>query len=223
MEMLVNGVRQTLKAPAVSVALSYDTHAYRTPVSSKATLLIIPTHLCEEFMLAVRGKKLAFPFVTDPDDYAKLKNAYDIIVSSASNKIKQLGGINLLLGTLLEVMTFTDTHEEMRTSLASQILFYIEENHASNITLSSLANHFGYSQSHLSRYFKASFGITLSHYLTTVRLRHAIMLMYSDKHDITYCALEAGFASMRTFYRVFHDEIGVTPTDFIKSENGTSK
>ena len=218
MEILVNGIHQTLKAPAVCVVLSYNTHAYRTPVFSYATLLVIPTHLCEEFTQAIHGKQLVSPFITDPEAYTELKAAYDMIVAFEANKVKQRGAVYMLLGTLLEHLFFTEAKEEMDTTLASQILFYIEENHASNITLSTVSNHFGYSESHISRYFKASFGITLSHYLTTVRLRHAIMLMCSGKHDITYCALEAGFASMRTFYRAFHEEFGMTPTDFIKSE-----
>ena len=67
-------------------------------------------------------------------------------------------------------------------------------------------------------FIKAIQTATANFNFTIVRLRHAITLMCSGKHDITYCALEAGFASMRTFYRAFHEEFGMTPTDFIKNK-----
>jgi len=223
MEMLVNGKQRTLQAPAVSVALSYDTHAYRTPVSSHSTLLIIPTQLCEEFTQAVHGKRLADPFITDPEVYAALRACYVDIAASEKNKIKQIGAIYTLLGTLLEHLTLVDAEEEINTGLASQILFYIDQNHTADVTPRAVTRHFGYTQSYISRLFSTSFGITLSHYITIVRLRHALSLMRGGKHNITYCALEAGFASMRTFYRSFHDEFGVSPTDFIKNSSDEFK
>lgn len=88
---------------------------------------------------------------------------------------------------------------------------------ADDLCQCSVARHFGYSQSYISRYFSTNFGTTLSHYLTAVRLRSVVMLMRGGKHDITYCALESGFASMRTFYRAFHSEFGLVPGDYIRA------
>ena len=214
MEMLVGGKQKTLRAPAVSVALSYDTHAYKTPTGSRSSVLLLPARLCEEFLLAVRGKRLADPFVTDPELYAELKAAYEGVIASAGNNLKQLGCIYTLLGTITERMPF-ESAPPLDTELSSRLLLYIDENYSSGITPRSIAQHFGYSQSYISRYFSSAFGITLSRYLTSVRLRSAVMLLREGKHDITYCALESGFASMRTFYRAFHTEFGMTPTEYL--------
>lgn len=216
MGMLVGGKQQLLTAPAVSVALGYDTHAYKTPSESRSSVLLIPAHMCEEFTAAVRGKRLEYPYVTDPEKYRELKGCYDAIRASEGNRVKQIGFVYTLLGILLESLPFAETKSEIDTDLASRILFYIDENYSSPITPRSVAQHFGYSQSYISRYFSSTFGTTLSHYLTSVRLRNAIMLMRDGKHDITYCALESGFASMRTFYRVFREEFGVAPTEYIR-------
>ena len=215
MEMLVGGEQQLLKAPAVSVALSYDTHAYKTPGSSRSSVLLVPADLPEEFASAVRGKRIANHFITDPEVYAELKEYYEKIKLNGYNPVKRLGFVYALLGTLTDHLELVEAAAELDTPLASRLLFYIDENFASSITPRSIAQHFGYSQSYISRYFSASFGTTLTHYLTSIRLRNAVMLMREGKHDITYCALESGFASMRTFYRAFHNEFGMAPTDYI--------
>lgn len=222
MEMLVDGKQEKLTAPAVSVALSYATHAYKTPGHSSSSVLLLPAYICEEFMLLTKGKRLRTPFIKDPTAYAKLRECYLAIKESADKRIKQLGYIYTLLGIILDYTTLAEREGEMDTELASRILFYIDENFKNGITPISVAQHFGYSQSYISRYFSSSFGTTLSRYLTSVKLRNAIMLMHEGKHDITYCALESGFASMRTFYRAFHNEFGISPTDMIRGHSAVA-
>lgn len=219
MEMRVDGRQELLSAPAVSVALSCATHAYRTPEASRSSVLLIPAHLCEEFISATKGKRLESPFVTDPAMYGELKKLSEMILSSDGNRVKQMGYIYTLLGRLLDYIPLVESGSEMDADLASRILSYIEDNFKNGITPASVSSHFGYSQSYISRYFSSAFGTTLSRYLTSVRLRSAMRLMLEGKHDITYCALESGFSSMRTFYRSFHNEFGQSPTELIKEQN----
>ena len=52
--------------------------------------------------------------------------------------------------------------------------------------------------------------------ITNLKLKNVLMLMYERKHSITYCAMESGFASMRTFYNAFYREFGKTPKEYFK-------
>ena len=219
MEMLVDGRREVLRAPAVSASLGYVTHQYHTPEHSRSSVLLIPTHICEEFISAVKGKRLATPYVTDPKTCAELKECYNAIRDSEGNHVKQLGYIYTMLGTLLDSIELLPTEDGIDNNLAQRILMYIDESFRGGITPASVSQHFGYSQSYISRFFSSSFGTTLSRYISSVRLRNAIYLMREGKHDITYCALESGFASMRTFYRAFRMEFGTSPTEFINESN----
>lgn len=218
MEMFVSGKQRVLKAGELSVALSYDTHAYKTPSASRSSVLLIPPHLCEEFAVAVKGKRLVTPFITDPAVYERLKHYWRACQDENIGRIRQLGYLYVILGIITEAVGLEDAGVPNDTDLASRLLFYITENYRNDITPASAAEHFGYSQSYLSRYFKSCFGITLGNYIRVVKLKNAVMLMHEGKHDITYCALESGFSSIRTFYRTFHNEFGCSPKEYLEQE-----
>lgn len=218
MEMLVSGQQKTLSAGDISISLGYDPHAYRTPEASRSSVLIIPAELCDSFIEATKNKRLKNHFITRGENAEKIRAYFGEIKNSAANSIRQLGYVHLILAELLEICEFTESEDRSSQDLYSKILFYIQENSKKPITSADIAKSLGYSQSYVSRYFKSNFGITLSAYLTVVRLKSAAALMSTDKHSITYCAMESGFSSMRTFYRAFVAEFGCTPKEYMKSQ-----
>ena len=218
MEAWVNGHYRLLTAGEMSVALSYDSHAYKTPTSSRSSVLIIPPHVCEDFMHSTSGMKATNPFITDKECVKRIKKCYEEIKREGINKIEQLGYIYTILGIIMDNVFLESTAEPSDHSLSSKLLFYVNENFKSGITPAQIAAHFGYSQSYISRYFKACFNITLIKYLTIIRLKNAIMLMHEGKYSTTYCSLESGFSSMRTFYRAFYNEFGCSPKEYGKRE-----
>ena len=216
MELRVNGKTRLLQAGEISVALSYDAHSYRTPEYSRSSILQIPTHLCEEFVAQVQGKRLVSPYITDRAVYDKIKFYMEALRAEGINRLRQLGYVYVVLGILLENLVFEPADKPVDFDLATKILFYINDNFRGDITPGSIAQHFGYNQSYMSRYFKACCGIPMVQYLTAVRLKNAIMLMHENKHDITYCAMESGFSSMRTFYRAFHEDFACSPKTYLQ-------
>lgn len=215
MEIFVGGRADTLRAGELSVALSYDSHVYRTPEASRSSVLLIPPYMCEEFIAATKGKRLESPFVKDGETVARIKGYYEALKDESIGRMRQLGYVYLILGTLLDAVKLIDADRPIDTDLGSRMLFYINENYKSPITPATIAQHFGYNQSYISRYFKSCFGINLGKYLTVTRLKSAILLLGEGKHDITYLALESGFSSMRTFYRAFHAEFGMSPKQYL--------
>lgn len=213
MELFVDGKLATVGAGQMSLALSYAPHAYKTPTASRSSVLLIPPYMCEEFISATKGKRLVSPFITDPAVCEEIRRYYSLLKEDGISRVRQIGYIYVILGIIMENVEFEDRDNRLDADLGSRILFYIDENYKSGITPSSIASHFGYTQSYISRYFRSCFGITLCKYLTVVKLRSAIMLMHEGKYDVTYCALESGFSSMRTFYRSFRNEFGCSPKD----------
>ena len=223
MEVTVNSEQKILKAGEMSVALSYNPHAYRTPESSRSSVLIIPSYLCEEFILAVKDKQVVNPFVSNKEAVRKIKQCIAELVADEINDIKLIGYVYVILGIVMDNITFCETDTSLDPGLSSRLLFYINENYKSDLTLESIAMHFGMNPSYLSRYFKSSFHIGINQYLTIIRLKNTLMLMHENKHNITYCALESGFNSMRTFYRVFYNEFQCTPKEYLSRNSMSQK
>lgn len=216
MEVVVNRQRKLLKGGEMSVSLSFDAHAYKTPEASKSSVLIIPPYICEEFISAIRHKRVTSPFITDRDTVLKIKSYYNEILKGECNEIQQLGYIYVILGIVMESIGFEDVESSVEPELSSRLLFYLNDNFKNDISLDSLSHAFGYSKSYLSRYFKSCFGIGINQYLTVIRLKNATQLMHEKKHSITYCALESGFNSMRTFYRAFETEFKCSPKHYLE-------
>ena len=76
----------------------------------------------------------------------------------------------------------------------------------------------GYSPNYVAESFRSCFQMGLSRYINTVRLKNAMALMRKGEKNVTECAMESGFSSLRTFYRVFTEELGCTPREYLKTE-----
>lgn len=216
MEIIVNDNRTLLKAGEMSVALSYDAHTYKTPQSSCSSVFEIPTYMCPSFMEEVKDKQVANPFIKNKETVKYIKQCIKQLNGENVNSISLSGYINLILGTIIDNISFQKCHKSVDTSLASQMLFYINENFKNDISLRSIAIHFGYAESYVSKFFKETFNIGFNKYLNILRLKNTLLLMKQNKHNVTYCAIESGFNSMRTFYRVFYNEFGCTPKKYME-------
>lgn len=215
LEVVINDKKRLLRAGEASVALSYDAHAYKTPASSVTSMLIIPTYLCEEFITAMKHKRVTNPFISDPKAMRKINGLYAELKSGKElNEIERKGYVYAILGVVMDCLSFEDATKPIDTDLSSSLLFYINENYKSDISLNGVAAHFGYSRSYISRYFKTCFNIGFNQYITIIRLKNALALLQEKKHSITYCALESGFNSVSTFYRVFQQEFGCSPKEY---------
>jgi len=216
MEVTVNNRKTMLKGGQMSVSLGYDAHAYKTPEHSRSSVFIIPAFMCKDFLSAVAGKKVSDPFITDVNTVKKIREYILQLLSHRENSIMVSGLIYIILGTIMESISFEKSDKPADTDLASHLLFYINENYKRDISLDVLSREFGFTKSYISRYFKDCFGIGITRYINILRLKNAVVLLEEEKNNITYCALESGFNSLRTFYRVFSEEFGCTPKEYIK-------
>ena len=215
-EVLINDQKKLLGAGEFSVALSYDTHAYRTPKESEVIFLIIPTDFCKEFLPLLSGRRLPSPYCNDPAAYQTVLEAMEKLIAGG-NEITQRGLLYVILGEIYAKMLPKSDQQVPRAHYASaEILIYIGEHFKEELTLSSVARAFGYNESYFSRYFRGTFGISFIRYLTMLRLREAILLLESGKRTVTESAIESGFGSMRSFYRAFDEEFGCNPTEYLK-------
>ncbi|MBW4085727.1 AraC family transcriptional regulator [Paenibacillus sp. S150] len=93
-----------------------------------------------------------------------------------------------------------------------QILHYIQQEYAQDLTLSRLARTFDWSERHLQRLFKAHTGQTFHHFLQNVRIQKSCSLLSRQLHSpIPLIAEQVGYRDTKTFSLVFKRIIGKTP------------
>lgn len=102
----------------------------------------------------------------------------------------------------------------------SRIIKYIDENYKNNITLSDLASLVYMNESYFSSYFKKNIGISLTKYLAAMRLQNSIKDLLSKDKNINEIALSNGFPNEKSYFKVFKQRYGITPTQFRKKTIG---
>lgn len=101
--------------------------------------------------------------------------------------------------------------------LIGRILDYIAENYRQPISLSTVAEIFGYEYHYLSRMLNKDYGIGFSHMVNEYRVDHALRLLEESDLSITEIAAESGFQSIRSFNHVFRSVTGHAPCEHVRN------
>ena len=129
------------------------------------------------------------------------------------------GFVNALFGQLAIGYADSIVSESKEMGLIVDILNYIDENYAEDITLDSIADKFNYNKFYFSKLFNAHLGENLNNYVNSVRVRKIAKLMANTElgtENVTSLAFKNGFNSMPSFYRTFQKVFHCTPTEYFK-------
>ncbi len=119
-----------------------------------------------------------------------------------------------------EPPAFPRTRKQMER--LGDIIRYIEENYASEITLKDLAAREFLSSSYLSHFFEKNMNISFLNYVTKIRIEHSISyLLYSNK-SIEEIAQACGFSNPRSYASFFQREYKMLPSRFRKEKKETA-
>lgn len=211
----INSQSRVLKKGEMSIALPYDIHSYQTIGESTNTCLIIPDDMAVRFRMMVDKKQNVTPFITDQDTVKTIMNYIRQIETCQEEDLLIRGYVYIILGTIYDHLQFADSKLNASTELYSMVLYYLEDNFKENLTLDKAASDLGYSPYYLSRFFNRYFQCSFNDYINMIRLRNFINILKENNFNITYCAYESGFTSIRTFNRAFKKEFEITPKEYI--------
>jgi len=111
---------------------------------------------------------------------------------------------------------FTTYDEDLNKNLLEKIFLFINKNFKGECSLTDVAANIGYNASYVSRYFKKCVGISLTDYITMVRLGNVCHLYENSNDTIINCALNCGFDSVRTFNRNFKKLYNASPSEYFR-------
>ena len=104
--------------------------------------------------------------------------------------------------------------------VVSRAMAFIHQNYTEPITRGVIADHVGLSERHLTRCFNQEIGITPMTYLNRFRVRQAKEMLQQGQKCITDIAMQVGFSTSGYFARVFKDEVGMTPREYLQDQSG---
>lgn len=116
----------------------------------------------------------------------------------------------LLHGVKNEIMGKKSPH----LSLGNDVCNWIKEHFSENITVSSVARHFGYSTDYISLKVKEKTGLSTKSYITHCRMMSAKQILLCSDLSIEEIAAQCGFADSKAFFKIFKKHEGITPTQY---------
>lgn len=96
---------------------------------------------------------------------------------------------------------------------AKSAIKYMEENYASDISLTEIANYVGMTPAHFSKYFKDKNEMTFLKYLRRIRLDHAIKDLRDSEISVKDAALKNGFPNVNSLILTCKEIYGRTPLE----------
>lgn len=110
--------------------------------------------------------------------------------------------------------------EKQMPKIIRQLKEYIVKNIDREITRKELAAHIYVHPDYLSHLFKEKTGMSVSDYITDVRIEHAKMLLIATEDPISEIASKSGYADTAYFGKVFKKYTQMTPKEYRKTGNG---
>ncbi len=140
--------------------------------------------------------------------YEKKEHEKDLFAGCAAK-----GYLLALLGEILPSMTLVPTvadHDSIKSVLTYCTLHYTE-----NLTLDSLSKALHLNKYYISHIFRERMNLSFTDFINTLRIEHACSLLGKNS-SITEVAFASGFSSIRTFNRVFSDQMKMAPREYIR-------
>lgn len=108
-------------------------------------------------------------------------------------------------------------------SLVTQTISWLEEHFGERIDFEKISLERGVGYSTFRRYFKQFSGLPPQEYLQILRISRAKKLLVFSDFNIKQIAIAVGFGDPYYFSRVFHNEVGLAPSEFrLQQQLGTA-
>ena len=147
-----------------------------------------------------------------------VENSEDILKDTdIINEISRTGSVKDMEDSLYKLIDKIKG-ESVKTTVAKNnwimtgVIPYIEKNYADcSLSVSMIAEEFGMHPVYTSRLFKEQMGIGLFEYISKFRINKAKEILIKTDYTLERVAEEVGYATSRTFARMFKKTEGITP------------
>lgn len=99
----------------------------------------------------------------------------------------------------------------------NDIADYVQYHSSENVTVTEIAEYFGYNPKYLSSFFKSQSGMTLKQYMLQTKMDTAKAELSDTNHSISQIAYNIGFGDAHNFTNAFRKITGLSPSEYRQS------
>lgn len=212
-----NGKSYTLTDGNLFLIFPEQAHSFSNCTDGTYILLILSPSRLPALEDTFRGKTPVTPLAEiTPVLHHLLCDAHDEFRKTADECVVD-GYLTAFFGKLFQSLPLQSSRISPDT--VTQILQYCAHHYREDIHQQDLCNLFHVSPSYISHLFSKQLKIAFPEYLNSLRLDKAISLLRSSSLNMTQVSEKAGFASIRSFNRVFLKAFGYPPREYRKRTN----
>lgn len=210
---------RVMHAGEIAVIFPNQIHSYQAlEDNTECTLMICDIAYTGGYAQTLLNFQPQNAFVEQGSVHADVRYAINALNEEKQENSAVIGPlVQLILARMFEKMRLERNNHSGRNDLTNQLVQYIAQHFREPITLSSLARSLDVSKYHLSHLFSERIGVSFPTYLSGIRLSYACSKLRESALTVTEVAMDAGFESQRTFFRVFMEQLGITPSQYRKN------
>lgn len=122
----------------------------------------------------------------------------------------------VVVSILLECSSMKSVEQVNDSDMTQRILAYLNENYKKSLTIQDVSKALGISSTAISGIFIKRMDTTFIMYVNSIRVRRAKKLLRSTNQGMKEIAVQSGFKSQRTFFRIFQEICEMTPGEYRK-------
>jgi AraC-like DNA-binding protein len=201
--LTINAQSVHVKAPAVILMDCFDIHSYEMlSPQSDGILLLIPQKYLSDHLNQKGNAYLNGNVITDPSVCKDIQELIRLLRKNVDDEYLLTAYIHTIIRTFTNTIGLSLSPSKIKNQdLIQSILVYVKAHFKDDITLHSIAEHFSYSESHLSRLFHSYFPYSISFYINSLRIEYVNKEKNSSNIKMLDLIYEAGFQSPQAYYR----------------------
>lgn len=210
--LLVDDTSRALNSGDAAMIWPERIHSYSIERRGVNYIAIINKDLIKTHANAFANRDCREPYIKAEAVHKDVKICLDSLLEKPAPPVALASAyIDVIVGRLLGALEIVPANNPHRSDFARKVLMYISENCRNEITLESIARDLDVNKYQVSRLFSRKIGCNLCKYVNRLRVGMSVNLLRETSRSIAEIAEICGFSSERTFYRVFHEQRGISP------------
>ncbi len=121
---------------------------------------------------------------------------------------------SILIETIRKVPFIPNLSNDKVSGVLQNVISYIYKNYSKDLSLVALSKKFDISAGHLGLVFSKTFGVSISNYVTNVRMKYACNFLEDSDLSIKEISYICGFKSIEYFHYAFKTHMQMTPANY---------